>query len=222
MNIYFGTLIRVITRISNYVYRTRCNIDSHISVNLQAMSSSSLLTMTHPEGSLGMWSPPSLLSQHYVLSSHLSVACTCLDWAPKAANKKRWISPWETTLWLRVLFSCTPLCWEISSQLWHVLEQAQAKHLSNINHEEQAWEISVQKSVERAHYMWKQKIINGKRDLNGNNGMKKTEEGETAMKVVPLNQVGSFNIRKMVEILPRARWGKISRKSCTCTTPRRS
>lgn len=74
-----------------------------------------------------------------------------------------------------------------------MLEQAQVKHLSNINHEEQAWEISVQKSVERAHYMWKQKIINGKRDLNGNNGMKKTEEGETAMKVVPLNQVGSFN-----------------------------
>ena len=103
-----------------------------------------------------------------------------------------------------------------------MLEQAQVKHLSNINHEEQAWEISVQKSVERAHYMWKQKIINGTRDLNGNNGMKKTEEGETAMKVVPLNQVGSFNIRKMVEILPRARWGKISRKSCTCTMPRRS
>ena len=169
MNIYFETLIRVITRISNYVYRTRCNIDSHISVNLQAMSSSSLLTMTHPEGSLGMWSPPSLLSQHYVLSSHLSVACTCLDWAPKAANKKD-----ESVLGRRHCgcgyCSPTPPCWEISSQLWHVLEQAQAKHLSNINHEEQAWEISVQKSVERAHYMWKQKIINGKRDLNGNNG----------------------------------------------------
>ena len=92
-------------------------IKSLISVNLQAMSSTGEYKFS-PEGSLGVWSPPSLLSRHYVLSSKRPARAWLV--LLKLQRRKRRTRPWKTTLWPRVLlmglFFCTPPCREISSQ----------------------------------------------------------------------------------------------------------
>ena len=103
---------------SNYIGQDIILIlKSLISVNLQAMSSTGEYKFS-PEGSLGVWSPPSLLSRHYVLSSKRPARAWLV--LLKLQRRKRRTRPWKTTLWPRVLllglFFCTPPCREISSQ----------------------------------------------------------------------------------------------------------